>query len=73
MLAAGERDAIAVPMTPTTTIIQLTSHNNRLLALTNNGQIWWYSWPGEGNPVMWELMFDPSNPGYIPVPSGVSL
>jgi hypothetical protein len=74
-LTADEQEAILTPTAPTTTVIQLCSHNNKLLALTNNGQIWWFNYPGAGSnaPVQWVEMWDPANPGMIPNPTAPSL
>jgi hypothetical protein len=35
--------------------------------VTNNGEIWLFSWGGPGQQVTWVEMWDPSNPGAIPI------
>jgi len=53
-------------------IVGLTSHNNKLFAWTNNGEIWLFSWGGPGQQVNWVEMFNPANPGAIPIAAGVT-
>ena len=57
---------------PTSMIVGLTSHNNKLFAWTNNGEIWLFSWGGPGQQVAWVEMFNPANPGAIPIAAGVT-
>jgi hypothetical protein len=45
----------------------LCSHNNKLFAWTNNGEIWVFSWGGPGQTVAWVEMWNPANPGAIPI------
>ena len=71
---ATPEQQLAGPRAPTATITGLCSHNNKLFAVTNNGQIWMFSWGGPGQVVNWVEMWDPANPNAIPIaPPGTAI
>jgi hypothetical protein len=53
-------------------VTYLCSHNNKLFAVTNNGEIWVFSWGGPGQIVNWVEMWNPANPGAIPIAASVT-
>jgi len=55
------------PPVPTSMVTYLCSHNNKLFAVTNNGEIWMFSWGGPGQTVNWVEMWNPANPTAIPI------
>ena len=63
----AQDQAPRAPPVPTSMVTGLCSHNNKLFAWTNNGEIWVFSWGGPGQTVAWVEMWNPANPGAIPI------
>ena len=72
MIGLAEIPTPRAPPVPGSQVTYLCSHNNKLFAVTNNGEIWMFSWGGPGQTVNWVEMWNPANPGAIPIAAGVT-